>query len=220
MLLPEPPIVRECPRCQMALLFPRFPQGSLREATVWTDGRLVGPWIPDELQLVGCPFCGEPFWVRESQELGVATEAASENRWPEARLPVELDAAGILEALAKGAATTPRQERYLRMNAWWRDGDSRREGVAKELVTKDPEEAMLVNMRRLHGMMDEEVSDDRLMKAELSRQLGRFDEALHLLRQEFAQEDHIAAAARIRELAGVGDHKLARVNFALGPVTD
>lgn len=216
-MLPEPPVIRECPHCHMALLFPRFNQGSLRQASVWTDGRLTGPWIPDELQLVGCPFCGESFWTRQSQELGIATDSMAQQNWPEARLADELDAAGILAAIATGHGDTPRKERYLRMHAWWRDGDRRREGVAKELETAALDEAMLANLRRLYGLLDEESSDDRLMKAEIARQLGRFDESLHLLKHDFVQDDHLAAAARIAELARCGDRLVARVDYPLGP---
>jgi hypothetical protein len=216
-MLPEPPVIRECPHCQMALLFPRFNQGSLRQASVWTDGRLTGPWIPDELQLVGCPFCGESFWTRQSQELGIATDTMAQQNWPEARLANELDAAAILEAVAKGHGDTPRKERYLRMHAWWRDGDRRREGVAKDVEMLELDESMLANLRRLYGLLDEESVDDRLMKAEIARQLGRFDEAIHLLKHEFVQDDHQAAAARIVELATVGERLVARVEFPLGP---
>jgi hypothetical protein len=216
-MLPAPPVIRECPHCQMALLFPRFEAGSLREATVWTDGRMVGPWIPEELALVGCPFCAESFWTRQSQALGVASEAYSDARWPEARVVTELDAAAILQAIATGRADTPRKERYLRMHAWWRDGDRRREGVAKELDRTEPDGEMRENMRRLHLLLDEEQPDDRLMKAELARQLGRFDEALHLMAYEFAKEEHQAAGARIAALAREGRCEVAKVDFPLGP---
>lgn len=201
----------------MALLFPQFNQGSLREASVWTDGRMVGPWIPEELALVGCPFCGETFWIRESQALGAANEAYSDSRWPEAKFVTELDAVSILQSIAVGKADSPRREKYLRLHAWWRDADARREGVAKELDLTPPGEEMRANMRRLHLLADEELPDDRLMKAELSRQLGRFDECLRLIGQEFAREEHVAAAARIRELAEAGETRVARVDFPLGP---
>lgn len=201
----------------MALLFPQFDQGSLREATVWTDGRMVGPWIPEELALVGCPFCGETFWTRDSQALGAANEAYSDSRWPEAKFVTELDAVSILQSVAVGKADSPRKEKYLRLHAWWRDADARREGVAKELDLAPPGEEMRANMRRLHLLADEELPDDRLMKAELSRQLGRFDEAIKTLDFGFAREEHIAAAARIRSLAEAGETQVAKVDFPLGP---
>jgi hypothetical protein len=201
----------------MALLFPQFNQGSLREATVWTDGRMVGPWIPEELALVGCPFCAETFWTRESLALGTANESYSDTRWPEARFVTELDAPAILQAVLVGRADTPRKEKYLRLHAWWRDGDVRREGVAKELDLTAPGEEMRANMRRLHLLADEELPDDRLMKAELSRQLGRFEEVQHLLAFEFTREEHVKAAARIRELALAGETMVAKVDFPLGP---
>lgn len=201
----------------MALLFPQFNQGSLREATVWTDGRMVGPWIPEELALVGCPFCGETFWTRESQALGAANEAYSDSRWPEAKFVTELDAPSILQAVLVGRADSPRKEKYLRLHAWWRDADIRREGVAKELDLTPPGEEMRANMRRLHLLADEELPDDRLMKAELSRQLGRFDEALKTLEFEFTREEHVAAAERIRELARARETLVAKVEFPLGP---
>ncbi len=219
-MLPEPPLLRECPHCHRAVLFPNFSRGSLRGASVWTDGRMVGPWIPDDLRLAGCPCCGEPFWVNEGIELGVATDATAQAKYPEAPMPKELDAPAILDALEKGLARSPRQERYLRIHAWWRDGDGRREGVARELSGEAPDERQLSNMRRLHGMLDEEVPDDRLMKAELSRQLGRFDEALHLLRHDFDGEDHAAAAARIRELAEAKDVNVARVEFSFNVIEE
>jgi hypothetical protein len=68
------------------------------------------------------------------------------------------------------------------------------------------------NMDALYLLLDESSPDERVMKAELARQLGRFAEALKLL--EFGFDDryrHMGTVNVIKELASQRDTRVAEV---------
>ena len=56
------------------------------------------------------------------------------------------------------------------------------------------------NMKALFAMLERNKPDERLLRAELVRELGRFPEALQLINFDFGA-DYATTAARIRELA-------------------
>jgi hypothetical protein len=92
------------------------------------------------------------------------------------------------EALDSGVATTPDRERLLRLLAWQRRNDAFRStffdraahSAGKRAVAQPPERSARLNLERLLSLLDSEEAG-RLMRAEVLRQLGRFDEAIDVL---------------------------------------
>ena len=66
----------------------------------------------------------------------------------------------------------------MRTLAWHRSNDSRR----GRDVTTDYSEAEQKNMRELYALLGEEQENELLMKIEIARELGDFDNAAKLMR--------------------------------------
>lgn len=105
-------------------------------------------------------------------------------------MPSEADYIRMLER-----PLTPEKERYLRIRAWWAANDRYRVPLEQVSNEQQPD-----NLRKLATLLDEKEPNDRLMKAEIYRELGMFDESLSCLDVEFPEE-FASAVATIRDLA-------------------
>lgn len=101
------------------------------------------------------------------------------------------------------------REIYCRVHAWHCFNDTRRdEKNAAEL--SELSDVAASNMKVLFAMLDRTKPEQRMLRAEIARELGRFPEALGLLNFNFG-EDYASTAARIRELAAQGKAGVAQV---------
>jgi len=100
------------------------------------------------------------------------------------------------------------QELHLRVSAWWAGNDAFRflgNGAATKMQAapaRSPEAS--ANLVRLLELLAIDDPEQRLMKAEILRELGRYEEALRALQADFPSA-HKALAALIRDLAGQRD---------------
>lgn len=107
-------------------------------------------------------------------------------RWPNAKQYLELTEQDFLAALRTRSADTPEKVRYIRIRAWWTANDplrpDRRQG------TDSLSAAARANMESLLVSLSESEEQQRVMKAELARELGRFDEAERLLSGVYSEQ--------------------------------
>lgn len=169
--------------------------------------------------LVSCGACGKVHWLRgaiEGEPLPGRDEPHSDDQrvWAHAPYIAEAKAAEIVTALAEGFAADPEEEFDARRLAWWDENHAERsrqeiERYSERLPLEDPRrnrhpgppaalsEVMAHNLERLlellHGHDDDE---EHLLKAEILRALGRYDEALVELRFAFFTEGTAEASFR------------------------
>jgi hypothetical protein len=121
--------------------------------------------------------------------------------------------------LKKGKYDKKSKERYLRIRAWWAANDIRRDPSLiidnysdtseekkaerhrrwKANARRPLSEDEVDNLEALIELLDESDSNDRLMKAEIMRNLGQFWETSKLLSGTF-DEETLTAAGIIRDL--------------------
>ncbi len=196
-------IVRECPRCKAHVVEEATVSGNTIGAVVYTDGKREARMLPDHPWLAKCPLCGGLFWVDEAVEVDGGFDAA------EGKFPVMKPTEPELLAFVNAEALPREKERYVRHRAWWAANDAwrRAQGVAPKFS-----EAQLKNLEALSGMMDETKDVERMFRAEIARELGRFDDCLQLLSQPF--EGNLQKFADfIRRLAEEGDRGVRPVTF-------
>ena len=120
--------------------------------------------------------------------------------------PTESD---YLEAIKTGLAPDAEREIYCRIHAWHGFNDARRDQKNAENLSELSAVAAS-NMKALFAMLDRVKPDQRMLRAEIARELGRFPEALALLNFDFG--DSFAATANvIRELARQNKAGVAQV---------
>ena len=192
---PGPDIIRECPKCNAALKQETMLSGNTFGAQFWTDGKMDAPMRPDYPWLVKCPKCGTLFWIDESKKLG--ERWYPEKTWPDAIDPSKPTEADLLSLL--GAEKLPKEkELYVRRRSWWAANDAIR---WNEEATSSLLPAQEANLQVLANLMDERKPDERLTKAEIFRELKKFDDCIALLTQPFDDARKAEVAAFIKKLA-------------------
>ena len=88
------------------------------------------------------------------------------------------------------------QERYLRLRAWWAGNDARRDGEEPSPLSDDE----IANLDAYAALLDESDENDRIIKAEIMRELSQYDDAITLLSTPF-REQLAYAATNIRNLS-------------------
>jgi hypothetical protein len=169
-------IVRECPQCRAQVVQEETLSGNTIGATYWTDGKHEAKMLPDHPWLSKCPVCGGFFWVDEALEVDTGFDAAEGK--PKILAPSEKE----LHELLGGKGLTKDKELYLRQHAWWAANDAWRWNPnATPAFSKDQEQ----NLKALSDMLDETEPNQRILKAEIARELGNFDECLMLRSYQF-----------------------------------
>jgi hypothetical protein len=205
-MLPGPNLIKECPQCRQPFVQPTLLSGNTFGASFWTDGKREAPMLPETPWVVKCPTCSHLVWLDEAAKLGEEDPFGDPSRWPEARRFAELSEHDYLMALSKEATGSPEKIRYLRMRAWWAANDGFRRQPAERSASLSEEARR--NMEALFSALSEAAEEQRLMRAELARELGRFEEAERLLSMKYRKELH-HAVRRIAELVNQRNRRVA-----------
>lgn len=197
-MTPGPTIVRKCSACGTLIAELTIASGNTCGARFWTDGKREAPMLPDALWLVKCAHCGALIWINEQKKVGElgpwAPRGKDAARFRSARPPAAPSLDDYFAALSAPIADA-QKERYIRLRAWWAGNDCRRQsGHAAPMSDQE-----IANLRTFLPFLDDADENDRVMKAEVLRELGMFRQAESLLLGTFT--DCVArAAAIIRDL--------------------
>lgn len=152
--------------------------------------------LPDEPWLVKCHHCGSLVWIDEQQEVGVIDGRPQGQGSFKDALPYDVPSADDYFAFLQKGVSDSEKEHYVRLHAWWAGNDARRDGEAVAPLSDDE----IANLDAYAALLDESDENDRIMKAEIMRELGRFEDAVALLSTPF-REQLAFAAAIIRNLS-------------------
>jgi hypothetical protein len=154
--------------------------GNTFGARMWTDAKQIAPMLPEPPSFIRCAACSALFWLKDADELGQIDpwedrDGMAASAWGTLHEAVEPDSDGYFEALQDGRELKAEEERELRILAWWKYNDGFRfEPPAEPLQLSDHARQNLESLARL---LDAEEPEERIMKAEVLRELGRFDDA-------------------------------------------
>ena len=116
------------------------------------------------------------FWVDEAKDVDIGFDAAEGK--PKVLAPSEKE----LQDFLAGHDLPKKKEIYLRQHAWWAANDAWRWlPNATPAFSKDEEQ----NLHALSRMLDETEPNQRILKAEIDRELCEFDECLRQLSYQF-----------------------------------
>jgi hypothetical protein len=139
--------------------------------------------------------CSGLFWVNEAVEVDTGFDAAKGKQNVLAPSGKEM-----LEFLS-GPGLPRDKELYVRVWAWRSANDAwRRVSNATPAFS----EAQIQNIKTLSNLLDQTEPNQRILMAEIARELGDFDNCKNLLSYEFADQFSYAASI-IRQLAEEGD---------------
>ena len=203
---PGPTLIMKAPGCKKPVKFSSINSGNTIGATFWTDGKCEAPMWPDEPWLRKSPSEGILFWSDECEEIGQIDFFADEEskpEWEELEFAEEPTEADYLAATSNGIANTEERLRYIRMRLWWSGNDPIRRKEINQLSQEH-----LQNLSKFASILSEDDTNQKLMKAEVLRELSRFNEALKLLEGDFP-DDYQDTVHRIRELTVAQNNNVA-----------
>lgn len=217
-MLPGPDQIIACPHCKGLAKYMTLMSGNTIGAQVWTDGRQVAPMLPHPPGVVKCRHCDECYWLADAEEVGTLDPWGGEGQqvnpsWAIAEEVQEPTEEEYYRAMEKGLATDPEQERSLRVLAWWRSNDAFRDAPRVPAVDNPSgSELWRKNLEALTNLLQEADESDRLMKAEVLRELGEFELAKQVLGR--IDSSKVAAVVRqIRSLCDSGDTRVRKLRF-------
>jgi hypothetical protein len=229
-MLPGPDKVIVCPSCkglETYLTLYSFTEWMVYE---WTDGFRLSYSRPRPPAVVKCSNCSYVYWLKDAEVIGELQQregTTSLPEWHKAEHVVEPSEADYYAAITSGLGRTPEEERGARTLAWWKSNEPLRGNIVTEVYeywnsapvrwnqdrrvkreigtwNLDPT-ARQANMELLVPLLDlSDAGGHRLVRAEVLRQLGRFDEALGALR-DVGSERYSWVVDQIRTLCEEGD---------------
>ncbi len=206
-MLPGPTLIVKAPGCQSPVKVSTLASGNTFGAVFWTDGKWEAPMLPDESLLRKHPTEGALFWADECEEVGTIPfdgDLQKAERWKDVPYDEEPSEQDLFSALESGIADTEEKIRYLRIRLWWAGNDPIRESGTGTLT-----EPHLENLSRLAMLLFENNPEQRLMKAEVFRELGHFEMAQEQLVTDLPAEMQDAAKF-VGQLCHAQDARVAR----------
>jgi hypothetical protein len=184
-MLPGPDMIIQCPNSDRVVKKATLMSGNTLGGRVWSDGYVVYPMLPRSPEITRCGDDGPFFWVSDAKELGEIDDSNVPDEWKQAKYIRFLTEAEYLEAIEMGR--TQEEKLYLRLLAWRAANDPLRQNEAQHSPFLPGSKARK-NLEQLVKLLSVTEPNQRLLKTEALRQLGRFEEALKILQAPFPKE--------------------------------
>ena len=194
---PGPTLIKACPHCATYFSQGTFNSRNTFGANHWTDGKLDAPMFPEVPRLATCPQCRGLIWLAQ---IAINEEATSKlDQHQRAQIPSYAEASedDLRKALLSVSNESVDELRYILVQLWWRSNDPTR--MNPTIDHTQYTEIQRGDMARLYGILSIDIHYDRILKAELARELGWFKEASELIRDEFPTNLKVAVF-KIRDL--------------------
>ena len=189
----------KCPNCENKLAVQCIFSGNTIGSKLYSDGKSISPMMPEELRITKCEKCKTIFWLKKVDPKNVSSNFIKS---PDILIDdgplvsfLELDTKGPLikftpeispqranflsiqdnfKTLELGLAENPEEEKYIRIRIWWRFNDRAR--FKKRLFHSEEEKFMWKeNLKELLKLLDQKSINERIMNAEINRNLGNFE---------------------------------------------
>ena len=171
-----------CPNCEAPYIGSEtMSSNNFTAIHCWTYGNYLRVSQNDHYEVVTCHECGKVFWSSDGRNRAYLTDGEPMVSWNEA--PTFGDAIEFAKSLSDPAEVV-----NVRLNAW------------RHLRFRADPRLVELNMRELLHLLDEDSDDERILKAEIARNLREFDLCIKVLARVSMSGD-LKRAQRIRELA-------------------
>jgi hypothetical protein len=174
--------------------------GNTCGARCWSDGKSEYPMLPEHLWLRVHPENRELFWEDECEKVDREAPWEDSKKYPKVPFAVEPGLDDYRRALDPGFSVDEKKKHYILTHFWWSANDPMRH---KQKGAKLPGD-FSDKLTELRGMLDLKAPEERLIAAEIARELGDFDRAINLL--EFPLPRNLSYYVRkIKEWSGEKD---------------
>lgn len=219
-MIPGPPIAVDCPKCGKEKDLMSLVSGNTFGARQWSDTYQDAPMLPRLSPVQKCPACGHYFMLsgdalhraKGEREYCSDTGRLSYAEMKEALLQMEKD------SLTKEDELSLRLEFLHRFNDAFRENfNAYEEGDTDEnkMVRNESDwELHRANLESLVALLDDNDAEQRILLAEMYRELGKFDECLSELNHySLFSDDWEAVIIQIIKKAAAEDDKVFELQF-------
>lgn len=181
-MLPGPNYIYQCPNCGNLLKKGSLISGNTFGAEIFSDGKRIAPMLPDFPNLTKCKKCDTIFWLSKLKEIGTYEWGDKKNpEWQKADQAEFLEIEDYFNAIINGIAENKNEELYIRQRIWWAYNDRVRNG--KNLFGDENDEIKWrENCIKLISLLNQSDLNQRIMIAELKRNLGDFGGCLEIVK--------------------------------------
>lgn len=180
-MMPGPNYVYKCPDCGNLLTRGSLRSGNTFGAKIYSDGKWIAPMLPEFPDLTKCRKCESIFWLSKLKELGTYRwDDDINSAWKNADKAHFLHTDDYFRALNEGLAKDKELEFFIRQRIWWSYNDRNRNG--KEIFKNEEDELRWqANLNQLFSLLDMTDLTQRIMAAEIHRNLGEFENCVNII---------------------------------------
>lgn len=180
-MLLGPIYVYKCPNCDNLLTNESLLSGNTFGASIFSDGKEIAPMLPEFPNLTKCKKCNTIFWLSKLKKIGAYEWGDEKNPyWQIADKAEFLEIEDYYNAISKGLAENKDEELFIRQRIWWSYNDRIREG--QKIFNDEIDELRWIdNLQKLKTLLDESDIEQRMMIAEINRNLGDFEACINII---------------------------------------
>lgn len=180
-MLPGPNYIYRCPLCDTLYSKYSLMSGNTFGADFYSDGRFFARMLPEFPIITKCLGCTTIFWLDKTNEIGSYYWGEKINtEWEEAFNADFLTLNDYFLALEFHLPRTIEEEIYIRKRIWWEMNDRIR--FKEELPAYENENQLWSdNIHKLISLLNSSDDNEKIIIAELHRNLGNFDTCKKIL---------------------------------------
>lgn len=182
-MLPGPNYIYACPNCGNLIKKASIISGNTFNSKLYSDGKRISPMLPEFPDLTKCAKCDTILWLRKMKAVGKQKLGDKNNlQWQNADEAKFLTVNDYFLALNNGLAENEGELLFIRRNIWWAYNDRVRNG--KKLFENGNDEIRWrENCAELIKLLDQSDLNQRIIIAEIKRNLGDFEGCLDMIKR-------------------------------------
>ncbi len=182
-MLPGPNYVYKCPNCGNLLTRGSLKSGNSIGEKIYSDGKRIAPMLPEFPDLTKCKKCDKIFWLSKIKNIGTYDWGNPINpKWQNADAAEFLGIDDFFKALESGIAEKKEDEFFIRQGIWHAYNDRVRKGI-NQFIDENDEIKWEENCKKLISLLDQTDLNERIMIAELKRNLGDFEGCIDIIKK-------------------------------------
>lgn len=180
-MIPGPNYVYKCPNCGNLVTKSSLLSGNTFGAKRFSDGKSFATMLPGYPGITKCKKCDTIFWLNELNEIGIYDWTDDSNsEWVNADKAEFLEIEDYYSAINNGIAENKEEELMIRKQIWWAYNDKSRKGL--EIFNDENDELRWIeNVKKLKTLLDQSDINQKIMIAEIHRNLGEFDQCVRII---------------------------------------
>jgi len=171
-MIPGPELLYKCPKCEKIVSKGSLISGNTCGAKLYSDGKQIAPMLPEFPAIVKCKYCNTFYWLNKENEINIGNENADRAAF--------LSVDEYYELINSDIIKNEKKLKFLRIRLWWAFNDKLRNNK-NENLSENEQIIYEQNCLKLIETLDQEDINEKIMVAELYRNLGNFEKCESIL---------------------------------------